>query len=260
MNQETLHQLLASRRPGDETSDVDVITALASLQNDSAALAAAEADLRMDEAIRAALREAVPVPAELAGRLKALVPASEGKIVAFARRPVLGWLAATAAAIVTGAYVLNRRNSSVVEGKPTLAARPLYFDHWKNTAAAWVQNPKLAQQSPNLAVLLAHLAQQQAIVPKDLPATLASFPTLGCQTLTIDGQAISVVCFLHQDHVYHTFVTQAKGIDAAAEFFHAAGPKIWNEQGWNFATWQAAEQGFMLLTQAPEAELRGVLS
>lgn len=257
MNPDSLQNLLASRRPGDESTDPEVMDALRSLQDDPVALAAAEADLSMDEAIRAALRKSIPVPTELQTRLKAIALEPE-KIIAFPRRSVLGWIGAAAAAVVTGAYFLTRKPSLTENGNGEIAAKALEFDHWKNIAASWANRPKLDQQNPELAVLKKHLASKGALVPAQLPATLTSFPTVGCQNLTVDGQPVSVVCFMHKDFLYHTFVAQAGKVASAEGFFSTQGPKIWEEQGWKFATWEAAQQGYMLLTQAPEEDLRAL--
>ena len=241
MNFESLKHLLASRRPGDESRDEHVMAALRKLQDDPDALAAAEAELHLDESIRAALHREIPVPADLVHKLHAIAPS--GKIVGFPRRAVLGWLGGAAAACVTGAYFFMRR--------------PLAFEDWKSTAMAWVRDPKLEKQDSQLAVLKTHLASRGALVPEGFPATLVSMPTIGCQCLTVDGQSISVVCFLRNEHAFHTFITRADRVSSAGEFLGTHGPKIWSgAEGWNFATWQAADQGYMLLTQAPEKELR----
>ena len=242
MNFESLKHLLACRRPGDESKDEHVMAALRKLRDDPVALAAAEAELHLDETIRAALHREIMVPEGLMQKLHALAPAT-GKIATFPRRATLGWLGGAAAAILTGAYFFTRR--------------PLAFDAWKSTAIAWVKDPKIDKMDSHLAVLNSHLASKGALVPVKFPTTLASFPTIGCQCLTVDGQPISVVCFQHNDHAFHTFITRADKVSSAADFLSTTGPKIWSEaEGWNFAAWQTADQGYLLLTQAPEMELR----
>lgn len=241
MNFESLKHLLACRRPGDESRDEHVMAALRKLQDDPNALAAAEADLHLDESIRAALHREISVPADLVHKLHAL--ALFGRIVGFPRRAALGWLGGAAAAIVTGACFFMRRSLS--------------FEDWKSTAIAWVRAPKLEKEDPQFAVLKSHLASRGALVPAGFPARLVSLPTIGCQCLSVDGQSISVVCFRQGEHSFHTFVTRADKVSEAADYLTGKGPKIWSEaEGWNFATWQVADQGYLLLTQAPEKELR----
>ena len=253
MNDETIHNLLASRRPGDEITDPDVTAALNVIEADETLRRAAEADLQLDESIRAALKQEIPIPAGLAERLLAIprqneAPAAEEKIVPISRRGMFGWIGAIAAAAVTGGYFLTRPKTTIA------------FDHWKQEAAKWANAPNLRIQSPDIAALKAELAKSGALIPSDVPAVLAKFPTLGCQILQVDQGQVSIVCFNRDGNAYHLFATEAATVADASGFLETNGPKLWSEAGWNFASWKSRSQGYMLLTQAPAEDLKSVFA
>ena len=253
MNDETIHNLLASRRPGDEITDPDVIAALNAIDADETLRRAAEADLQFDESLRAALKEEIPIPAGLAERLLAIPQqiqpaAAEEKIIPISRRGMFGWIGAIAAAVVTGGYFLTRPKTTIA------------FDRWKNEAAKWANAPKLRLQSPDIAALKAELAKSGALIPADVPSVLVKFPTLGCQILQVDQGQVSIVCFNRDGNAYHLFTAEAATVADASGFLETNGPKLWAEAGWNFASWKSGSQGYMLLTQASAEDLKSVFA
>lgn len=254
MTPESIQHLLASRRPGDEHTDPDVMAALRSIESDPTALSIAEREMAFDEAFRASLHAQIPVPQGLQARLLAIpttvtISAEPKNVTPFSRRNFLGLAAslAGAAAVVAGGYFMFR---------PKLEPGRIAFTHWKNAAAAWASAPKLELEAPELATLRARLASRGAIVPESLPARLEGLNTAGCQTIKVGNGDISIVCFLKDGTLYHLFTTNASQVADATEFLQSTGPKIWAEQGWNFASWKTGGQGFMLLTKASEDQLK----
>lgn len=257
---ESLQHLLASRRPGDELSDPKVAEALRFIDHDEVLKSAVEADLKQDEAIRAALKSEIIIPPDLEATLLAIplqaapaVPETKssdtGNIVLFPRRTVLAWAGAAAAALVTGGYFLSRPKAS------TLA-----FDRWKAEATRWANAPKLGIQSEDLATLKSHLASQGSIVPGKLPDLLASASTIGCQCIEIEQTKTSVVCFRHNGQAFHLFSLEAAQVASAESFLAENGAKIWTEETWSFASWKAGSQGHLLLTKASPTDLKSIVA
>jgi hypothetical protein len=261
MNEFPLQHLLASRRPGDEILDADVMAALRSLENDPTALSNAEREMAFDEHLRAALQQSIVVPEDLHKKLIAIpliaAPADiELKnVVSISKRRFLGLsgaLGAAAAAIAGGYYFLTKPQQ---DSSPRMA-----FESWKDAAAHWANAPKLDKEGNDLAALKAHLAAKDAVVPADIPSTLAKFQPVGCQMLQVDGTKVSVVCFLKDGNLFHLFTSNFAQIAHADGFFESNGPKLWSELGWNFASWKTQPHGYMILTKAPEEQLRSLFA
>ncbi len=251
MNAEPAPNALEVSRPGDELTEPEVMFAWQAIQHNPSAKAAAQAEIAHDEKLRALLRESIPVPASLAARLATLPPqpltSAAPQIVELPRRSFLTW-AGAAAALGVGALVWDRHTT----------AGTVAFEDWKREATHWAQAPRLALLSDQLGLLTEHLSAMGALVPQDIPRLLEDAPTIGCQELQVTEGKVSVVCFSQKGFAYHLFATSMSAVHAPAGFFLPAHPKLWTEQGWNFASWQTAPQALMLITQAPELELRSL--
>lgn len=241
---------LVVRRPGDELTEPEIMTAWQAIQQNPSALAAARAELQQDEQLRALLRNAIVPPPDLLERLQAtpllsLTEQTPGNVTNFPRRSFNRWLGA-AAAVAVGAYFWQRQT----------AAPRIVWDHWKSSAIRWASAPQLALQSEQLPALQSHLLKLGAMLPNDIPSSLSSQPTIGCQVVTVDTGSVTIVCFKRNGFAYHLFATEQDFLAGASNFFSPGSPKFWADQGWNHTTWGKEPQALMILTQAPMEELR----
>jgi hypothetical protein len=250
MNPDPASNPLVVRRPGDELTEPEIKQAWQAIQQNPSALAAAEAELQQDEALRALLRQEITPPPGLLAQLQdiPLIPLAElppANVTALPRRNFLRWVTA-AAALAVGGYFWKRYHPP----------QQIVFTHWKDQAAAWGENHHLDVYNENLPQLQTWLKQRKAIVPNDIPKALAAVPTIGCQVINVDSGQVSVVCFNHQGFNFHLFATDQDLVVGASDFLIPGTPKIWQEQGWSFASWRTEPQALMIITQAPTDELR----
>jgi len=90
-----------------------------------------------------------------------------------------------------------------------------------------------------------------------MPGGLAALGGIGCQTFTIDGHKVSLVCFmLDKDRVVHFFVMDSSGLD------HPPGsePEFILRGGLTAATWSAGGRTYVLTGKnVDEATLRRLI-
>ncbi len=91
--------------------------------------------------------------------------------------------------------------------------------------------------------LRAWLANRGSPADFTVPTGLKTLGSMGCQTFTIDGHKVSLVCFmLDKDRVVHFFVMDSNGID------HPPGPApaFIQRGGLTAATWSAGGRTYVL--------------
>jgi hypothetical protein len=102
----------------------------------------------------------------------------------------------------------------------------------------------LGKMSNDPAELRAWLAERGAPSDFEMPPGLRDVPRLGCQSYTIDGTKVSLVCFmLGQDQIVHLFIVDKDALKDAAP---AASPIVRMENGIAVATWTSGGKSFVL--------------
>lgn len=97
----------------------------------------------------------------------------------------------------------------------------------------------------------AWLAQRGSPSDFALPAPLNALGGMGCQTFTINGRKVSLVCFmLDKDRVVHFFVIDSSGLDHPP----GAAPKFIQRDGLTAATWSKAGRTYVLTGKGVDEE------
>jgi hypothetical protein len=103
----------------------------------------------------------------------------------------------------------------------------------------------LGKMSNEPAELRAWLAERGAPSDFELPRGLREAHGLGCQSYTIGGAKVSLMCFmLGQDQFAHLFIVDKDALKDAAP---NASPVIRNEGGTPVATWTSGGKGYVLI-------------
>jgi len=139
----------------------------------------------------------------------------------------------------------------------------LHRDQWQDAALAALSQLVSGQEtfdvkSPNVADLQQWLHANGSPVASALPASLQHLSSLGCKTITWNGHAISIICFHGPGgELVHLAMTQRDGIDNPPP----SGPPVYAiRDGWNTAAWTQGDTAMMLITKAPESQLRALLA
>ncbi len=158
------------------------------------------------------------------------------------RRPAWrhpGMLALAAAIVVLFAVAIVIRPRA-----ERAAAHPMTVATFTKQALDLASNVSLGKMSNDPAELRAWLAERGAPSNFEMPPGLRDVPGLGCQSYTINGAKVSLVCFmLSQDQIVHLFVVDKDALkDAAA----GGKPVIRMENGVAVATWTSEGKSYVL--------------
>jgi anti-sigma factor RsiW len=240
--------LLGSCRPGGaDLSDPEFAEALAQADRDPALKAWLEDQCRFDTAIAARLRSVAP-PADLRSRILAGGRVSRPVPFFSARR--LWAIAAIVMAFAGLGLWFTTQDRHTQSG-------------WEDQAVATLGDilsgrKDFDAKSPNVADLQAWLHNNGSPMTGDLPANLARLQSLGCKTIYWNGRPISIICFHGPGgELVHLAMIDRTALDNPPPQGH---PVFGNKDGWQTAAWSQGDMAMMLLTRAPESQLRAILA
>jgi hypothetical protein len=117
---------------------------------------------------------------------------------------------------------------------------------------------KLDVESTNSTELREWLKKAQAPSPVALPDTLAHLKSLGCKTIPIGNERVSIICFhVSRTQLAHLVTVEERGL---AKPPPERKPQFVRKGDWVTASWCDQGQAYMLAMKGTEEELRGLLS
>jgi hypothetical protein len=124
------------------------------------------------------------------------------------------------------------------------AVHPMTVATFAKQALDIAGSVSLGKMSSNPAELRAWLAERGAPSNFEIPPGLRDVPGIGCQSYTLDGTKVSLVCFmLSRDQIVHLFVVDEGALkDAAA----GGKPVVRMEDGFAVATWTSGGKSYVL--------------
>lgn len=233
--------------PPSGASDPEFAEALAQASRDPILKAWFEDQHRFDAAIAAHI-QSVPIPADLRSRILAGGRLSRPAPWLSARRL---WAIAAMTMLFAGLgflYLVESRAAS---------------DQWEDQAFAALSKlvagqEKFDAQSPSVAVLEQWLHSNGSPSATALPSGLRRLASLGCKTIAWHGHPISIICFHGPggELVHLAMMNRAALVNPPP----AGHPVYSTRDGWRLASWSQGEMAMMLITKAPESQLRALLS
>lgn len=240
MDNEQSKLILSTYRPGGEdASDPFFAEALEQVRRDPDLGRWFAEERRFDEAMHSAMESMRP-PSGLRDQLlvnRRVVRLHQrpGLMARLRSRPAL-WMALAASVIV-------------LLGISFLMQSP---DRTPLTAAQFVDEVFDLKQSGKISLgkmgggteeLRAWLAQRGSPADFTVPAKLEALGGMGCQTYTINGHKVSLVCFmLDKDRIVHFFVMDSSGLDHPP----GAAPSFIQRDDLTAATWSKAGRTYVL--------------
>jgi hypothetical protein len=247
MDKQEAKLILQAQRPNDLDATQPVFAeALALVDTDPELKAWWEAQQAFDRKVAAKLKE-IPLPADLRTNIL-----TGRKITPFAPQPHrYFWLAAAALVAILCAVGTSFHAS----WKAAQRVSPSHFDE---AAIGFLGDnaPSLAMISPDHDKIMAWLKAQNAPIGT-LPAEMTPVPTVGCQKFTVEGHAVSLVCFeMAGGGIAHLFMVAQ---DALSDPPSQTGPEFKQVEGWSTASWSDGRMSYMLVTQAGPDALKQLL-
>ena len=241
--------LLGACRPnGADSRDPEFSAALAQVARDPGLQAWFEDQRRVDSAIAARLQSA-PVPADLRSRLLTGGRVSRSVPWASARRL---WAIAAMFALFAGigSWVW-------VESRPQPG-------QWEDQTFATLSGilsgrEKFDAQSPSVTDLQQWLrARGSPSATAALPARVQGLASLGCKIISWNGHPVSIICFHGPGgDLVHLAMVDRAALESPPPEGH---PVYGSKEGWRTASWSQGDTAMMLITKAPESQLRALLS
>ena len=218
--------------------------AMALVENDPELKAWWHAQQAFDRSVSAKLKE-VPIPEDLrasilAGRkIEQIRPHSQFSF----------WLAAAAAVAIFCALGTSQYYK---------AFGPVPRDEYTATILPLLNQdaPSLAMTSTDRNQIMSWLKQRNAPTGT-IPARMADMPTVGCQTYSVHGHPVSLICFaMPSGALAHMFIIDEKAlIDPPGN----GEPWIINVDGWNTAAWSDGNMSYIVATQSSADALKQLL-
>jgi hypothetical protein len=236
MDNEQAKLILQAYRPGGEDADDPFFSEALDQARIDPEFAKWFAEQRtFDEAMRKALQTRIP-PIGLRDSILLTK-----KISTLPRRPV--WRRPGVMALAASIVVLLAA---------ALLIRPGAKHYVPMTVAAFTQQVldmkdriSLGKLSNNPGELRAWLAERGAPSDFELPPGLRDAHGLGCQSYTIGGAKVSLMCFmLGEDQFAHLFIVERDALKDAAP---SASPVVRDEDGTPVATWTSSGKGYVLI-------------
>jgi hypothetical protein len=239
--------LLGACRPsGADSSDAEFSEAMAEAGRDAVLKQWYEDQRKFDSAVAAHL-QSIPVPADLRSRILTGGRVSRPASWSVFRRL---WAIAAVVALFAGAgfwFSMGSRHPA---------------DQWQDQALAALSGlvsgrESFDAKSPNVGELQQWLRSRGSPVAS-LPAGLDHLASLGCKTISWHGNPISIICFHGPGgEMFHLAMTTRSGLDNPPPEAH---PVYGLRDGWNTVTWSQGDMAMMLVTRAPESQLRSLLA
>ncbi len=238
-NQEAKLVLSAYRPGGEDATDPVFAEALEQARRDPELADWFAAQRRLDASMSKALQSCVP-PADLRDRIVfnqnvvriSQPPAPERRVWSQPR-----FLFALAASIV----LLLSIGLFYKSAEPAL----MTSRHFVENVVELNQSGQisLGRMGGGIGELRSWLAEQGSPSDFEIPPDLEAHGGIGCQTFTINGHQVSLVCFmLEKDRLVHFFVIDNEGIE------HPPGlePRFIRRNGHTAATWSAGGRTYVL--------------
>ncbi len=242
MHNEQAKLILQAYRPGGEDADDPFFSEALEQTRVDPELEKWFAEQRaFDEAMRKALQTRIP-PAGLRDSILltkkiSTLPRRQPSRPVW-RRPGVMALAASIVVLLAAA-VLTR------PGAEHYVSHPMTVAAFTQQVLDLKDHISLGKMSNKPAELRAWLAERGAPSDFELPPGLRDAHGLGCQSYTIGGAKVSLMCFmLGQDQFAHLFIVD---IDALKDAAPNASPVVRNEGGASVATWTSGGKGYVLL-------------
>jgi hypothetical protein len=242
MDNEQAKLILQAYRPGGEDAgDPFFAEALEQARRDPELGRCLAEQRAFDDAMRAALLADSPPPGlrdaiRLARRV-AVFPQKARRPVW--QRPGLLALAAAFVAILAVIALLTPRAAREATGSMTVASFTKQVLDLKESGGI-----TLGKMSSDPTEIRAWLAERGAPSNFELPPGLRNVPGLGCQSYTLGGTKVSLVCFmLGKDEVVHVFVVDEAALEDAAP---DSWPILHAENGQAWATWTSGGKSYVL--------------
>ena len=231
-------------RSGDlDASDPKIAEALQTMESDPELANWFAATQELDRALIAKLK-AVPVPADLAGHIRAGKPVAEMETTRWTRRQ---WLSMAALIVIMAALAALMIPRSAPADLATFRNDMADFMDRR-----WDRTFDLAD--PEFTKVKQWLESRTDSIRIDVPLALAASRTIGCKTLAWHGQTATLICFTPKNAgtVVHILIVNRSALtDAPGE-----EPQLARLPNWNSATWSHGDKTYLALTTA-EAEKLG---
>ena len=247
MNSLEARFILEACRAGDlDASDPKIAGALQAMESDPELAQWFAASQECDRAVIAKLK-AVPVPADLAERIRAGKSVTDTGTNRWPRRQ---WLALAALVMVLAtlaALVIPRT------GPADLAA-------FRNDMADFMDrrwDHTFDLSDPEYAKVKQWLESRTDSIQIDVPLTLAASRTIGCKALKWHGHTATLICFMPKSAgtVVHILIVNRSALtDAPGE-----EPQLARLTNWNSAIWSRGGKVYLALTTAQTDKLTGCL-
>ena len=90
----------------------------------------------------------------------------------------------------------------------------------------------------------------------NLPAAMAQLPSVGCQTLSVRGHTVSLICFtMANGKLAHLFVVRRQDLSDPP----GNSPQFAKVGSWSTAAWSDGAESYLLATQADPDALKQLL-
>jgi len=238
--------LLGACRPnGSDSRDAEFSQALAQAERDPALKAWFEDQRRFDSAIAARI-QAAPVPADLRSRILTGGRVSRHVSWFSARRL---WAIAAMLTLFAGLGVWFSMNGGQ------------HSEGWQDQALAMLTQIVAGQQtfdmrSPSVADLQQWLRSKGSPMGP-LPDSLERLASVGCKTISWNGHPISIICFHGPGgEMVHLAMVDRSALENPPP---EGQPLYAMRDGWRTASWSQGDMAMMLITRAPESQLRSLL-
>lgn len=242
MNNEEARLILHAYRPGGEDAGDPFFTEALEQARRDPELGRWLADQRtFDDRMRVALQTEFPPPGlrdaiRLTRKVASFPPATRRPMW---QHPGLLALAATLIAILAVTALFVTQTDRDRTGQMTVAGFTERVLDLKESGGI-----SLGKMSSDPAEIRAWLAERGAPSNFELPPGMRNVPGLGCQSYTLDGAKVSLICFmLGQDQIVHLFVVDKGALQDATPDNR---PTVHTENGHAWATWTSGGKSFVL--------------
>ena len=240
--------LLGAFRPnGTDSTDPEFARALAQASRDPILKGWFEDQRHFDSAFAAHV-QSVPVPADLRSRIL-----TGGRL----SRPVRA-----------GSRFSARRVWAIAAMVTLFAGLAFWFsvrrppEQWDDRALAVLSQLVSGREtfdarSPSVTELQKWLRANGSPSAATLPSSLQRLASLGCKTVWWNGHPISIICFHGPGgELVHLAMVDRSALDNPPPDRH---PVYGARDGWRTASWSQGDTAMMLITRAPESQLRSLL-
>lgn len=247
MNSLEARFILEACRAGDlEESDPKIAEALRAMESDPELARWFTATQEIDRAVVAKLK-AVPVPEDLLARIRAGGSTATTEPRQWSRRRWLAIAAGAAALALPAAFLFTR-------------ATPGELATFRNDMAEFMDRGwdyTFDLDELDFTKVKQWLAAHPDSIQVEVPAALASSPTIGCRKLKWRGNRTTLICFSPRvtgTTVHILIVDRSAVTDAPSEV-----PQLAKLPNWESAAWSRGDKVYLALTKADSDKLTGCL-